>query len=187
MRASVAKRKDVAPMPIELLLAIMQTESYFNPKARSHVPAYGLMQLVPRSGARDALDYLGESDRVLGARELYRPRRNIELGVAYVSRLWHQYYGEVRDPECRQYCVIAAYNTGPGNVNRAINAGNRQVSRSSRKKFGPAVARVNGEFSGRGDALKEHLLKNLPYEETRGYLRKVTERMGNYVEWAEEG
>lgn len=187
MRASVAQRKQVAPMPVELVLAIMQTESYFNPKARSHVPAYGLMQLVPRSGARDALDYLGEADRTMGASELYVSRRNIELGVAYLSRLWHQYYGKIEDLECRQYCVIAAYNTGPGNVNQTINAGNRDVPRAKRKRFGPAVARVNREFGGRGSAMKEHLLRNLPYDETKGYLRKVSERMGNYAEWGQTG
>ena len=170
-------------MPVELVLAIMQTESFFNPKARSHVPAFGLMQLVPRSGAKDALQYLGEEDRILSGAALYVPPRNIELGIAYVSKLWHQYYGGIEDPECRQYCVIAAYNTGPGNVNRTLNAGNSAVERSRRKRFGPAIARVNSEFKGRGEALKAHLLRHLPHDETKGYLTKVTERMGNYAEW----
>ena len=80
--ASVAERKTVAAMPVELVLAIMQTESFFNPKARSHVPAFGLMQLVPRSGAKDALQYLGEEDRILSGAALYVPPRNIELGIA---------------------------------------------------------------------------------------------------------
>ncbi len=182
--SSIARRKDVAAMPIELVLAIMQTESFFNPKARSHVPAFGLMQLVPKSGAKDALQYLGEEERILSGEALYVPPRNIELGIAYVSKLWHQYYGGIEDLECRQYCVIAAYNTGPGNLNRALNAGNPAVPKSNRRRFGPAIARVNREFAGRGSALKTHLLKHLPHDETKGYLTKVSERMGNYSEWS---
>ncbi|MAE70466.1 MAG: hypothetical protein CME06_08370 [Gemmatimonadetes bacterium] len=182
--SSVARRKDVAAMPIELVLAIMQTESFFNPKARSHVPAFGLMQLVPNSGAKDALQYLGEEERVLSGEALYVPPRNIELGIAYVSKLWHQYYRGIKDPVCRQYCVIAAYNTGPGNVNRTLNTGSSGVSKSQRGRFGPAVARVNREFTGRGDELKAHLLEHLPHDETKGYLTKVSERMGNYAEWS---
>ena len=40
------RRYDVEPA---LAFAVMQTESSFNPKAKSHVPAYGLMQIVPSS------------------------------------------------------------------------------------------------------------------------------------------
>ena len=41
-----------------IVFAIIHTESSFNPKARSHIPAYGLMQLVPKSGGRDAYNYI---------------------------------------------------------------------------------------------------------------------------------
>lgn len=184
----IARIKEDAPMTVELVMAIMHTESYFNPKARSSAPAYGLMQLVPSSGAADAMSYLegGQAPRPSG-RQLYRPELNVRLGVAYLSRLWNEYYGDVEDPECRLYCVIAAYNTGPGNVNRAINKGNPQPRGPGKSRFGPAIARVNREFAGRGGDFKALLMSALPFTETRDYLRMVSTRMGTYAEWGSAG
>jgi len=184
--SSVSRRKRAEPMSVELIMAVMQTESYFNPRARSPVPAFGLMQLVPRSGARDATAYLeGGRGRIVPGQQLYKPDLNIELGTAYLSRLWNDYYGSIEDPESRLYCVIAAYNTGPGNVNRALTPKRGGRGTRSRARFGPAVERVNGEFGSNPSALKSHLMAHLPYAETRDYLRKVSERMGDYVEWGQ--
>ena len=49
-----------------IAMAVTETESSFNPKATSHIPAYGLMQLVPVSGARDAYQYVYNKDKFLG-------------------------------------------------------------------------------------------------------------------------
>ena len=60
----------------------------------------------------------------------------------------------------REYCVIAAYNTGPSNVFRTF----------SRDRTA-AVNQINSlQPSGVYDQLHQHL----PYEETRHYLEKVT-------------
>ena len=45
-------------IPVPLVFAIMHTESNFNPFAKSHIPAFGLMQIVPRSAGRDVYKYL---------------------------------------------------------------------------------------------------------------------------------
>jgi membrane-bound lytic murein transglycosylase C len=59
----------------------------------------------------------------------------------------------------REYCVISAYNTGPGNVLRAFNA--------------DRVAAVNAINSLEPPGVYEHLRTKLPYAETRQYLVKV--------------
>ena len=63
-------------IPPEIALAIAETESAFNPKAKSHVPAYGLMQLVPKTGARDAYQWIYKKDKYVSGRYLYKPKNN---------------------------------------------------------------------------------------------------------------
>ena len=155
-------------VPVPLVLAIMQTESSFNPMARSHIPAFGLMQIVPGSAGRDASKHAYGKERLLSGKELFQPNTNIELGCAYLNLLDTRYLKAVKDPKSRQYCAIAAYNTGAGNVARAFT-GNTSVK--------SAAKRINQMSSTQVYA---HLRKNLKYEEARNYLYKVTKAMPTY-------
>ena len=163
-----SKRFNIDP---RVAFAIMHTESSFNPKARSHVPAYGLMQLVPKSGARDAYNYVYKKDKLVRGRYLYKPKNNIELGCAYISKLRHVYFKDVSNDESAYYCTIASYNTGAGNVARSF---------TGKTKLKPAVKAVNSKSSK--DVYK-HLKRNLPYKETRDYLVRVTDRISYYESW----
>jgi membrane-bound lytic murein transglycosylase C len=146
---------------LPLILAIIKNESAFNPRAQSHIPAFGLMQLVPASGGRDAFKLVEGQDRAPSPDYLFQPNRNIELGVAYLHILDTRYLRAIRDERSRRHCMIAAYNTGAGNVARAfggstnVNSAARQINRLS------------------PDAVYRHLVANLPYRETRQYLPKV--------------
>ncbi|MFA6468606.1 MAG: murein transglycosylase domain-containing protein [Bacteroidota bacterium] len=155
-----------------LVYAIMHTESYFNPKARSPVPAFGLMQLVPKSGARDAFFFAHKKDSLVTGEYLFISGNNIELGTAYLTKLLTVDFRGVKDPKSRIYCAISAYNTGPGNVAKAFT-GKRNVVQ--------ALPKINALSS---EGVFEHLKKNLPFEETRSYVVKVSERMGMYTEWS---
>lgn len=65
-----------------LILAIMQTESSFNPYAVSHADAMGLMQVVQHSAGRDVFRSCGKSG--LPSRSyLFDPANNIDTGTAY--------------------------------------------------------------------------------------------------------
>ena len=70
-------------IPQELIYAIMESESSFNPMARSNIPAYGLMQIVPRSAGIDAYNFLYKEKKLLSSRYLYNPSNNIKMGTAY--------------------------------------------------------------------------------------------------------
>lgn len=156
-------------VPAPLILAIMETESSFNPLARSHVPAFGLMQIVPGSAGRDATALVYGRERLLTAQELYQVDTNIEMGAAYLHILDQRYLRAITNPQSRRYCVIAAYNTGAGNVARAFTGKNA---------VGPAAAIINRMTPAQ---VFDHLVKHLPFQETRDYMHKVTRALPTYM------
>ncbi|KMQ50163.1 Membrane-bound lytic murein transglycosylase C precursor [Chitinispirillum alkaliphilum] len=151
------------------ILAIIHTESWFNPMAISSANAVGLMQLVPESGGADAYAFVYGSPAIPTQEFLFDPKRNIELGCAYLFILNTRYFHAVNGTVKRNYCTISAYNTGPGNVAFAFT-GNRRI--------GDAIPIINSFHTEQ--QLFDFLTQTLPYSETRNYLQKVVERMSQY-------
>ena len=156
---------------LPLVMAIMQTESFFNPRAKSPIPAYGLMQLVPRSGAREAYRFVHKEDKIVKPDFLYTPENNIHLGCAYLAKMRDNEFKDVHDPDKLRFCLIAAYNTGPSNVFNAI---------AEERSMKPAIEEIN--FMDK-DTLYRILKEELPYQETKDYLVKVETRREYYEEW----
>ena len=155
-------------IPTEIALAIAETESAFNPKAKSHVPAYGLMQLVPKTGARDAYQWIYKKDKFISGRYLYKPRNNVELGCAYLSMIRHHYFSDIRDDERAYICAIPAYNTGVGNVSKAL------INKKNIKEASKKANKMNKE------ELYDKLYSDLSSKEAKNYLKKVWTRKENY-------
>lgn len=159
--AEFSREYDLDPA---MVLAVIHTESYFNPLARSHVPAYGLMQLVPSSGGLDAYEYVHGVHEKPAVDYLYEPRNNILLGATYLHILLDRHFGKVKDSVKRTYLSIASYNCGPGNVRKAIRKGLGSLDEIGRV----ATRKIY-------DVLQEFVP-----DETKDYLHKVTQRMGLY-------
>jgi len=159
-RASVDKYAAQYSVSPTLVLAIIRTESNFNPFAVSGAPAYGLMQLVPTSGGRAAYKKVSGLDQTPTTDYLFDPDHNIELGAAYLGVLGNTEFQGIQNPDSRDYCVIAAYNTGP-----------RNVTRTFAKDKTEALNDINGLPPA---ALFDKLRTDLPLEETRQYVVKVT-------------
>lgn len=95
-----ARRHGVDP---DLVHAVIRAESAYNPSARSHAGACGLMQLMPATARR------------FGVRDIWEPAQNIRGGVTYLRFLLDRFEGDIR-------LVLAAYNAGEGAV---VEYGNR--------------------------------------------------------------
>ena len=154
-----------------LVFAVIRTESNFNPFAVSSAPAYGLMQLVPSSGGRDAYRKAKGQDTVPSRDYLFDPENNIELGVAYLHVLSYDQLEEIENHVSREYCVISAYNTGTRNMYKAFSSDSVD-----------AVNRINGLEP---PAVYDRLRANLPYQETRDYLAKVVTFRKQFISSAE--
>ena len=83
----------------DLVRALIQAESAFNPRAVSPKGALGLMQLMPATAAE------------YGVSDPFNPVENVRAGVKYLKRLLEGYDGNVE-------LALAAYNAGPGAVKK---------------------------------------------------------------------
>ncbi len=82
-----------------LVLALIEAESSFDPSARSHKNAQGLMQLIPATAER------------FGVRDVWDPEQNLRGGMAYLSWLLDRFDGDLA-------LALAGYNAGEGAVER---------------------------------------------------------------------
>ena len=150
-----------------LVFAVIRTESNFNPFAVSGAPAYGLMQLVPTTGGREAYRRAKGSDTAPSREYLFNADNNIELGTALLNVLTYKQLEDVDNTVSREYCVISAYNTGLRNVLRTFSK--------------DVVASINQINSLEPPAVYDKLRQDLPYQETRDYLVKVTSFRKQFV------
>jgi soluble lytic murein transglycosylase-like protein len=86
-------------VPAGLVRAVLMAESAGNPSAISVAGAQGLMQLMPGTSAG------------CGISDPFDPTQNVQCGTGYLRSLLHRYHNNVT-------LAVAAYNAGPGAVDR---------------------------------------------------------------------
>jgi soluble lytic murein transglycosylase-like protein len=99
-----ARKNDLDPY---LVMALIRQESAFNPNARSHVGATGLMQIMPATGKELGTRIYGRFQQA----RLADPEVNVALGTHYLARVIRLFDGNVE-------LALAGYNGGPYRILR---------------------------------------------------------------------
>lgn len=101
----------------DIIWAVMNIESAFNPDSISHSTAYGLLQVIPMTGYKiaEAMQLQG-----FGPYDLIRPEASIPMGAWYFDQVLRKFHGYVT-------LSMAAYNGGPHQVARWLTAYSKKV------------------------------------------------------------
>ncbi len=153
-----------------LVTAQMYQESKFNPKAKSHVGARGLMQLMPRTA------------KAMGVKNTSDPALNIKGGIKYMDWLRDRFDSNLPISE-RLWFTLASYNAGAGHVHDA-----RRLARL--KGFDPNRWFDHTEKAMLLLAKKEYARKaRFGYVNGRepvNYVRDIRQRFEAYIDLSRE-
>ena len=144
---------------IDLIYAIIKTESSFNPYAVSHAGAYGLMQVIPKTAGADVFSLVKKKSGIPTKEYLFNPANNIDTGTAYFYILKNRYLRDISHATNKHYSMISAYNGGSGGVFSTFDP-NRTKAISEINRLQP-------------NQLYWALTNKHPKAEARRYLEKV--------------
>lgn len=142
-----------------LISSIIRVESNYKPDLISKKGAVGLMQIMPET-AKWIIDQGGYDN--LSLQSLQIPEINIDMGAWYLQSLTVQHKRYLADEsKLNQLAILAAaYNAGPGNLRKWLDAGE-----------------WNGKYSSIG---------KIPFGETRHYIQRVIYYYKKYMKYYEQ-
>ncbi|WP_127470443.1 murein transglycosylase domain-containing protein [Thiomicrorhabdus aquaedulcis] len=151
----------------DIVFAIMEVESAFNPKAVSKSEALGLMQVQAHTAGKDVYELVDRKQGMPGRAELFDPQNNIRMGVAYFGLLNHDYLKSVSNPKSKEMLAISSYNGGFSTVLKLFG-----------KNAEEALAHINRLHP---QQVYRILRYDHPSDETRNYLDKVMHAKSRYT------
>ena len=149
-----------------LVTAQMYQESKFDPKAKSHVGAKGLMQLMPRTA------------KAMGVKNTSDPAHSIKGGIKYLDWLRDRFDSKLPISE-RLWFTLASYNAGSGHVHDARRLA-RQLGYDPNKWFGHTEQAML-KLSKKEYARKARF-GYVNGREPVNYVREIRQRFEAYVE-----
>ncbi len=112
-------------LPVWLVERVITAESNWDPDARSHADARGLMQVTPIT-EREVARHVD----LPGGKDLYDPAYNIRVGTTYLRILVNRFEGDA-------WMALAAYNWGPTRVGRLHSQHPQLSGRQLVDRFAP--------------------------------------------------
>jgi len=164
--AAASRRYNI---PISLIYGVIETESAFNPRARSGSNAIGLMQILRRQAGHEYFRVIKKRDTIPSERFLFNTHNNIEVGTAYLHIVGSRYLKGIRNETVRDYAIIASYNGGAGNLYKSMTWGGGK--KAAIKKLNNMTPKEAYWF-----ITNKHNRK-----ETQNYLKRVTRNQQKYL------
>jgi membrane-bound lytic murein transglycosylase C len=152
-----ARKYNISP---QLIMAVIHTESYFNPLAVSKCGAHGLMQIMPSQAGREVSLFLNGVNKAMSTQDLFTPEFNIEIGTAYLHLLKYRHFDDVKLEFKNDYVTICGYNWGPTTVRKKLLNAYPTEEMSSEELY--------------------LLLRRKAPQETSNYLKNVVQRIPLY-------
>lgn len=160
-------------VPLDVLLAVAAAESAWDPDARSHADAHGIMQIQWPGTAQ----HLG----VTRIAELYNPCLNIELGARYLRELMDRNDGDLTR-------ALASYNYGPGRIDAAaeLPAGaQRYVGAVSRQR--QRIRAAAGDVAAQSASASDAVMRFDHAARARRYAENLNQRVNSArFSWRED-
>lgn len=132
---TVIKESSKYNMDPVFVLAVIKTESKFNPLAVGRFGEIGLMQIKP-----DTAEWIAKKFDIpwQGKKTLENPSANIRIGLAYMNYLRNSFKGKAQK-------YVSAYNMGPRNVRRLIanNVNPEEYNSRVMKNYGELYAKIS--------------------------------------------
>jgi len=135
----VAQKNNV---PETLFQKLIQTESAFNPNAKSPRGARGLGQLMPATAQELGLSL--KEDHSSGS--ILHPESNLDASARYLRKLFDKYVGEGISSDEAWNFAAGAYNAGMGNIGRAMERVNGKIVENW-DQVAEVLPEVTGKYS----------------------------------------